>query len=412
MDNLTHSLVGLALGQLIQRSLRPEDDASTQRLRGRLLLVAGAAASNFPDLDLVLTPLLPAPLGYLLHHRGHTHTLLYALPQALLLFGLLMLLWPAARKLLRASNSARFGLVMSILLGLSLHLLMDALNSYGIHPFHPFDSRWFYGDRVFIAEPAFWVLFGVPLALQIGRAWLRIGLVSLLIALCLGLTLLQYLTWSSLILLALAALALFVLHQRGAAQGRGSLLAAFALSVVFVGVQGFASAKARAVLARAWQAEDPRLRVLDSALSPFPSNPVCWMYVSILSDPRRDLYLVRRGILSLAPAQVPVSACPSAFFAHERLTVLSPALALQWQQQGSLKALRDLKQQNCHFAAWLRFARAPFLSGAEATDVRFGSLAEHNFATLKLADFVDQKCSPYVPQWDFPRADLLTDSAR
>jgi sec-independent protein translocase protein TatC len=49
-------------------------------------------AGNFPDLDLVLTPLLPAPLGYLLHHRGHTHTVLYALPQMLLLAALMVAL--------------------------------------------------------------------------------------------------------------------------------------------------------------------------------------------------------------------------------------------------------------------------------------------------------------------------------
>ena len=101
MDNLTHSLVGLALGELTHRLLpsaadpaRGEVDASVRR---RLLLTGAALASSFPDLDLVLTGLAPAPLGYLLHHRGHTHTLLYALPQALLLLAMLWLCWPAAR---------------------------------------------------------------------------------------------------------------------------------------------------------------------------------------------------------------------------------------------------------------------------------------------------------------------------
>ena len=54
------------------------------------MLATCALAGNFPDLDLVLTPLLPAPLGYLLHHRGHTHTVLYAFPQAMLLAALSM----------------------------------------------------------------------------------------------------------------------------------------------------------------------------------------------------------------------------------------------------------------------------------------------------------------------------------
>ena len=50
----------------------------------RLPLVSRPLSGN-DDLDLVLTALAPAPLGYLLHHRGHTHTLLYVLPQALTL---------------------------------------------------------------------------------------------------------------------------------------------------------------------------------------------------------------------------------------------------------------------------------------------------------------------------------------
>lgn len=86
MDNITHSLIGLGAGELLQRSLPPEADPAQQGLR-RLLLFACWAASNAPDLDLVLKPLLADPLGYLLHHRGHphphTHTVLFALPQAL-----------------------------------------------------------------------------------------------------------------------------------------------------------------------------------------------------------------------------------------------------------------------------------------------------------------------------------------
>ena len=81
MDNLTHSLVGLALGELVERALPAEPDPMRGRTRRRALLATGLIASNFPDLDLVLTPLLAPPLGYLMHHRGHTHTLLWACPR-------------------------------------------------------------------------------------------------------------------------------------------------------------------------------------------------------------------------------------------------------------------------------------------------------------------------------------------
>ena len=165
MDNITHSLVGLGAGELLHRSLPPEADAAHQSTRHRLLLFACAVASNAPDLDLFLTRLLPQPLGYLLHHRGHTHTVLLALPQALVILALIWLLWPSARALLKASRSARAGLGGALLLGFGLHLGMDFLNSYGVHPFYPFDTHWFYGDMIFIVEPVFWVAFGVPMAM-------------------------------------------------------------------------------------------------------------------------------------------------------------------------------------------------------------------------------------------------------
>src|SRR5215218_8664646 len=114
MDNLSHSVASLLAGEIMHRSLAPEKDEGDQKLRRQLMLVTCALAGNFPDLDLVLTPLLPAPLGYLLHHRGHTHTVLYALPQMLLLAGLLWALWPNARRLLRESAPARIGFLLAL----------------------------------------------------------------------------------------------------------------------------------------------------------------------------------------------------------------------------------------------------------------------------------------------------------
>lgn len=173
MDNLTHSLVGLALGELANRALPAHPDPHKARTRRRVLLATGALASNFPDLDLVLTPLLAPPLGYLLHHRGHTHTLLYALPQIALLLGLLWLLWPGARRLMRDDRTARRAVLATAALGMVLHLSLDFLNVYGVHPFHPLDSRWLYGDMVFIIEPVFWTALGVALALLVPNRVLR-----------------------------------------------------------------------------------------------------------------------------------------------------------------------------------------------------------------------------------------------
>jgi inner membrane protein len=54
----------------------------------------------------------------------------------------------------------------------------------------------------------------------------------------------------------------------------------------------------------------------------------------------------------------------------------------------------------------LRFARTPLLNGNLASDIRFTTLAS-NFSTIDLAQFAGRACPANVPNWAFPRADLL-----
>jgi inner membrane protein len=247
MDNLSHSLTGLAVGELVHRSVAPEPEAASQQVRRRMLLVSCWAASNFPDLDLVFTSLLPRPLGYLLHHRGHTHTLLFALPQALLLAALIWLLWPAARRLLATSGNARRALLYAITLGFLLHLSMDFLNSYGIHPIYPVDQRWLYGDMVFILEPVFWIATGVPLALMVKRKFIGVPLLLLLTGVPLFAFQAGFLHWGSLILLALVGLVAGAAQAHAGTHGRSGLLTGLAACLLFVAVQGVGSARCRRI---------------------------------------------------------------------------------------------------------------------------------------------------------------------
>jgi inner membrane protein len=411
MDNLSHSVVGLAVGELVHRSLSPEPDTNRQNSRRRLLLVSCWAASNFPDLDYFLTPLVPAPLGYLLHHRGHTHTLLYAIPQALLLAALIWLLWPAARKALIESAGARSGLMLTLSLGFALHLLMDYLNSYGIHPFHPFDSRWLYGDMVFILEPMFWIVFGVPLVMMVRRIALKVSLLAMLVGVPLFFTLKAYLPWGSLALLMILAVALGTLQQRAGDRGKSALIAALSMIIGFVGLQGFASGQARQVVVETLHSKDPASRVLDVSLSSFPTNPLCWTFVSVESNERAGTYRLRRGIVSPAPDLIPVSECPLSLAERPFQKGATPAIALVSEVQDSLATLRKLKAENCHFEAWLRFARAPALGETEASDLRFGSDPAKNFTTFNFEEFRTRECSRFIPGWGFPRLDLLTPQA-
>ena len=47
---------------------------ASSRMR-TVFMCTGVLAANAPDVDLLYTGITEAPLGYLLHHRGHSHTL-------------------------------------------------------------------------------------------------------------------------------------------------------------------------------------------------------------------------------------------------------------------------------------------------------------------------------------------------
>lgn len=373
------------------------------------MLLSCALASNFPDLDLFLTKLLPDPLGYLLNHRGHTHTLLYALPQALLLAALLWLCWPGARALLRQSSVARLGLAISTVTGLALHMLMDYTNSFGIHPLYPFDGRWFFGDMVFIVEPLFWVAFGVPLALMLRRLGARAAVLGVLAAALGFFAFKGYLGWASCLGLGVLALVTGMAQHRSGATGRAGLLLALAVSVGFIGLQGVASHAGRQAVTAAVLQRDAGAQVVDVAMTAFPSQPLCWAFVSMEVNEGAGRYRLRRGVASVAPEWLAPLACPRALVEPGAVTALSPALAQFSQQDASLAALRALKKDNCFADAWLRFGRVPALDlgGGSLSDYRFAVTPAGNFTTLPLEMAKHAACPKGVPRWEYPRAGVL-----
>ena len=402
MDNLTHTLVGLALGELADRALPANPDPRKARTRRRVLLATGALASNFPDLDLVLTPLLAAPLGYLLHHRGHTHTLLYALPQIALLLGLLWLLWPGARRLMRDDRADRNGVLATAAVAMVLHLSLDFLNSYGVHPFHPLDSRWLYGDMVFIIEPVFWTALGVALALLAPTRLLRGLLAALILAAPIVFFSMGFLQWGSLAGLLLLAGVVASMARRG---GSAGVITALAACVGFIAVQAVTAHLAREQIRSALALVDPGSRILDLPLSAFPSNPLCWSFATVTDNGGAGSYAVRVGVLSLAPGVSDVAACPARFGGEPGTAART--LSWKYREERSLASLRALQQDNCHFDGWLRFARVPSLVDGKATDIRFSAPGVDNFSTLPYAALADRPCPAPVPQWGRPRQDLL-----
>lgn len=407
MDNLSHALAGMAAAAVLHRVLPAEIASHAHSARHRMLLVAGALSANFPDLDLVLTGLNVAPLGYLLHHRGHTHTILYAIPQALLLMALIWLLWPSARALLRSSSHARWGLVGMMGLGFGLHLGMDFFNSYGIHPFYPFDARWFYGDMVFIIEPAFWVALGVPLISAIAPRWLRVALLLLLASMLAYFAAMQYLHWMSFVALYVLGAVLLTLARGGRDSAGRATLAGIAVFFAFPVLQWVAAQQLVRDVNQALHSSVGVGTLHDIAKSAFASNPLCWNFVTIETDEAADMLRLHRGVASIAPELLPAQACPPLLVSAPVQANAHPNVAIAETFEAPLSAFLDLYQSNCHFEAWLRFARMPHLAQGVASDWRFASSQRGNFTTMDLGQFEGGECPRNVPQWAFPRGDVL-----
>lgn len=124
MDNVTHTLIGVTLARAGLQRVTPS---------ATVLLVLSA---NIPDIDILA--LAGGQLSYLEAHRGYTHTLL-ALP-------FLALACVALTALLTRKKLAIGPAWAACCIGVASHLLLDWTNSYGVRPFLPFSSRWFYLD--------------------------------------------------------------------------------------------------------------------------------------------------------------------------------------------------------------------------------------------------------------------------
>ncbi|HEY8226940.1 MAG TPA: metal-dependent hydrolase [Pyrinomonadaceae bacterium] len=148
MDNLTHSLVGLTAAKAGLDKLSP----------GATTLCVLAA--NAPDSD-VFIGLFSDRWTLLHHHRGITHSIIGTLSLAV---ALPLLFYVTDTLLARWRNrppQVKFrGLLIASAIVTATHPLLDWTNSYGIRPFLPWDSRWAYGDLLYIVDPFIWLLLG------------------------------------------------------------------------------------------------------------------------------------------------------------------------------------------------------------------------------------------------------------
>lgn len=388
MDNITHAFVGAAFGE----SALPPAAAKKARL---VFLVAGIAAASAPDLDLLYTGITEKPLGYLLHHRGHTHTWPGLVVLALVIAGA-MWLWPAARQVMKEAPQ-RFWLTIAA--GLASHLLMDAGNSYGAHLFWPWRKGWAYGDTIFILEPWLWLILGVALTMNAKTTTGRIVTGLFTVVPILGLAYVGLI--SPAVATALLATGAAIAAATRSTSMRRRAIFALAASAAFIallaGLSSVAEKQVRSEIAGSGE-------ILDVVLDPNPGAPWCW---SVLSLQKTGGELVgRRGTLSLAKAWPSETCATSRFIPGEAPAAAGGKIAWKQEWRTSLAELQKLEESDCRAKAWLQFARVPLLAEGRLADLRFENSLRENFTSLP-APSQSPDCPKNLTSWEMPRRELF-----
>lgn len=408
MDNVTHSLAGLLLAESAVRLRAWRTGAEPSRVG--VAAAASVVAANLPDADLFYTGAGRDRLAYMLHHRGYTHTVIGVLIGAVLvsLVALLVMRWRAGRWPERGEARWLFALLA---VSAFSHLVLDWTNSYGVHPFWPFDDRWRYGDAVFIVEPWLWVV-SVPALVAASSARTVRGLLSLVlvggVVLAWRVDLVATGAASSLTAGALVSIGLAIVSDPSA-----RVIAAISGWLAVTLLMAFSSARAKAVALNAARASDGAAEMLDIIVSPLPANAICMAVITV--ERSGSSYRVSTARVSAAPSITDAARCAARGNAGP-IFRQSPRLstrAVQWDSEWSapIAELATLARESCPALAALRFIRAPVWhrEGDDAVllgDVRYGGGSGNSFSDVRVARRTSV-CPRAVPPWTPPRAELL-----
>jgi len=410
MDNVTHSLAGLVLAESAAR-LRARRMGREPSARFRAVAaISSLIAANLPDADLLYTGVGGDRLAYMLQHRGYTHTVVIAMLGVALLWGAALLAWRWRAGVAPACEDAHWLLGLLLVSTLS-HLGLDWTNSYGVHPFWPFDNRWRYGDAVFIVEPWFWVM-AVPTLVAASTSRVARGLLSLVLAIGLVLAWRVDLVSPGAAAALTAGAALSVALARVPRPGaRVAVAVAGWAAVTLVMMAGAAVARGAAV--RAVRAADPAAEVLDVVVTPLPANAVCARVITV--ERSGATYRVATARVSAAPRVTEASHCPARDDAGTvfRTSPRRSTPAMRWDAEWTAPhaALPTLARESCPALAALRFIRVPAWRAVDDStvmlgDVRYGGPSGDGFSDVSVPRR-SASCPDPVPPWTPPRADLL-----
>ena len=367
MDNVTHSLVGLAAAKAGLERVSPYSTAVC------------VIAANSPDCDL---------LGYLggrwfgfYHHRGITHSIVGVVALALLVPTMFFVVdyWQARRK--NRPASARWGrLALVSLLLTASHPFLDWTNTYGVRPFLPWDGSWVYGDFAFVVEPFCWLILGLMGFILTARTRLRVilwtvwGAFAFLVMLSAPFVrgVQVPLIWPVLWLLGAALAYKLWRDNAGARYGRQIARLSLVLLIGYLGLAWTLHRRAEAITrARIEQIAAQKGETAGkTAAGSLPGNPLRWVG---LGETNRATYRFTVDLFN------PAAATPERFAKPEGPAAKIVAQALK-QDEGA--------------RIWANFARFP------AAQVKGDCLSETivQFADLRFAAPGDGRRGAFAPE--------------
>jgi inner membrane protein len=136
---------------------------------GKKALLLGAFAQSLPDVDF-MTALWSDVHSSLLAHRGFTHSIVFDVLAAVVL--------ALAAGFMKFSYRVSFlQWLVFFAIQISVHLLLDLFNTYGLGLLEPFDHRRFSLNALFVADPFFsvWPAVGFLVLLIMKQGNLRRG---------------------------------------------------------------------------------------------------------------------------------------------------------------------------------------------------------------------------------------------
>jgi inner membrane protein len=340
MDNITHSLIGLAAGESVARITKK------QRVP---IWIASAAANNLPDLDVLITSFIfKGKANYLLHHRGHTHTLLLAPLLSLFLAVLLFIVWRSKK------DFPWREVLLVVFLGPFLHLFADYWNSYGVHPFWPWNNEWFYGDMVFIVEPWIWIILIPALTFSCVTKWGKGFLLLPLAAIQILAWIHPLVPWAFALALSLAVAPMFFLFAKIRDPLSRNLSSIFLLGILLGAMK---------LTSLSIEQRFPKSIFNVVALSPYPANPFCW--IAIHSSLGAEEYRATISIEAPFPGIVAAKSCTNFYNSGTTAPLLTSTNAENFASKniGTFVGKKEKLEkiwQNCSARAFFRFLRNPF----------------------------------------------------